>query len=264
MRIETVYKATSLDDALAVKRDSKDNVILGGALWLRRSKRHVNQAIDLSDCALDYIDVHEESISIGAYTTLKTMQDNETLKTLYQGLLPKAINQIMGVQLRHMATIGGSIIGRYGFSDIFTPLLCMDVTLHFHEGDPISLDEFLETKGQVNDILTHIEITRHQGQGFFKKCAPSPLSFSQLNIAVTKTNNTYKVAVGSRPSIAVIAHKTSAYLSDQERLNDAVIKHAQTHLLKEVTLGSNISASDTYRKTLASVYLERALKAVNS
>ncbi len=263
MRIETVYKASSLDDALAMQRDSKDNVILGGALWLRRSKRHVNQAIDLSDLALDYIDVKDETITIGAYTTLKTIQDHEALKNLYQGILPKAINHIMGIQLRHMATIGGSIIGRYGFSDILTPLLCMDVTLHFHEGESIDLESFLETKGQVNDILTHIIIARHKGQGFFKKCAPSPLSFSQLNIAVTKTNKVYKIAIGSRPSIAMIAQKTSAYLSDQKTLSESVIKHAQTHLLKEVVLGSNSTASESYRKTLAAVYLERALKAVN-
>jgi CO/xanthine dehydrogenase FAD-binding subunit len=170
----------------------------------------------------------------------------------------------MGVQLRHMATIGGSIIGRYGFSDIITPLLCMDVTLHFHEGEPLPLHEFIEIKGPVDDILTHIELPLKKGSGYFKKCAPSPLSFSMLNIAVTKTQNLYKVAIGSRPSIAQIAEKTSAYLSDQKEINDDIIKHAQTHLLKEIPLKTNTSASESYRKTLASVYLERALKAVNS
>lgn len=263
MRIERVYKASSLDDALAVKRDSTANVILGGALWLRRSKREVDKAIDLSKLNLDYIDVKKDTISIGAYTSLKTIQDNKALNALYQGILPDAINHIMGVQLRHMATIGGSVVGRYGFSDIITPLLCMDVTLHFHEGGATALKDFIEVKGPVDDILTKIEIKREEGSGYFKKCTPSPLSFSMLNIAVTKTPKRYKVVVGSRPSMAMIAENTSAYLSDQAELTEDSIKHAQTHLLKEVGLKSNTSASDGYRKTLASVYLERALKAVN-
>ncbi|MFW5842253.1 MAG: FAD binding domain-containing protein [Bacillota bacterium] len=263
MRIETVYKATSLDDALAIKRSSNKNVILGGALWLRRSKRTVDTAIDLSDLALNFIDVTEDKIVIGAYTSLKTIQDHPDLHVLYQGILPEAINHIMGVQLRHMATLGGSIIGRYGFSDIITPLLCMDVILHFHEGEAITLDDFIKTKGPVDDILTHVEIMKEKGTGYFKKCAPSPLSFSVLNIAITKTNTSYKIAIGSRPSIAMLAEKTSAYLSDQKKIDETIIQHAQTHLLKEVMLASNNSASERYRKTLASVYLERGLKAVN-
>jgi CO/xanthine dehydrogenase FAD-binding subunit len=263
VRIETIYKAKSLDYALAMKRADKANVVLGGALWLRRSKRVVDHAIDLSDLALNYIEVKGDTIFIGSYTPLKAIQDHSVLKSLYDGILPDAINHIMGVQLRYMATIGGSIIGRYGFSDILTPLLCMNVILHFHESGPMPLATFIEIKGPIDDILTKIEIPIETGKGYFKKCARSPLSFSQLNIALTKANDTYHIAIGSRPSIAMLATHTAAYLNDQDSITASVIKHAQTHVLNEITLGSNTSASAAYRETLATVYLERALKAVN-
>ena len=38
----------------------------------------------------------------------------------------KSLRHIVGVQFRNCATIGGSIWGRYGFSDVLTMFLAMD------------------------------------------------------------------------------------------------------------------------------------------
>ena len=38
------------------------------------------------------------------------------------GAVREAVRHIVGVQFRNCATVGGSIYGRFGFSDVLTPV----------------------------------------------------------------------------------------------------------------------------------------------
>ncbi|MFQ7552525.1 MAG: FAD binding domain-containing protein [Blautia marasmi] len=43
-----------------------------------------------------------------------------------KGAIRESLRHIVGVQFRNCATVGGSIWGRFGFSDVLTMLLALD------------------------------------------------------------------------------------------------------------------------------------------
>ena len=50
------------------------------------------------------------------------------------GAVKEALRHIIGVQLRNTATVGGSVWGRFGFSDVITLLLAMDTLVVLYCG----------------------------------------------------------------------------------------------------------------------------------
>ncbi|MFR7832909.1 MAG: FAD binding domain-containing protein [Blautia wexlerae] len=63
------------------------------------------------------------------------------------------------MQFRNCATVGGSICGRYGFSDVLTMFLGMDTWVELHNAGKISLTEFVDRK-KDNDILVNIIVKK--------------------------------------------------------------------------------------------------------
>ena len=66
---------------------------------------------------------------------------------------------IVGTQFRNGATVGGSIFGRFGFSDILTCLLALDTYVELYHAGVIALSEFVEMP-RDNDILVRIIIKK--------------------------------------------------------------------------------------------------------
>ena len=90
----------------------KNNVIVGGMLWLKMTDRQYGTAIDLCDLGLETIEEDDEYYSIGAMVTLRQLEQHEGLNTLTGGAIRNSVEHIVGVQFRNCATVGGSIYGR--------------------------------------------------------------------------------------------------------------------------------------------------------
>lgn len=118
MNIAYYVKAKSLEEAWQLNQ-KRSAVILGGGCWLRMSpRRRVATAIDLMDLGLDEIHKTEEAFYIGAMVPLRQLEISESLETYTQGAMKEALRHIVGTQFRNMATVGGSIWGRFGFSEV--------------------------------------------------------------------------------------------------------------------------------------------------
>ena len=50
----------------------------------------------------------------------------------------------MGVQFRNLATVGGSIFGRFGFSDVLTLFLALDAQVELFQRGTVPLEEFVQ------------------------------------------------------------------------------------------------------------------------
>jgi len=100
--------------------------VLGGMIWLKMENINVGTAIDLSGLGLDTIEETEGSFSIGAMVTLRQLEEHAGLAAYTHGAVKEALRHIVGVQLRNLATVGGSIYSRFGFSDVLTLFMAMD------------------------------------------------------------------------------------------------------------------------------------------
>ena len=131
--IANYLRPESLSEAYELNQ-KKANRVLGGMMWLRLCSPRIQNAIDLSGLDLDYIKETEEAFEIGAMCSLRSLETHPGLETYFRGAIKESVRHIVGVQFRNQATVGGSIYGRFGFSDVLTCLLALDTEVVLVQG----------------------------------------------------------------------------------------------------------------------------------
>ena len=259
MKVNEYYRASSLEDAYQKLQASPKNVILAGGLWMKKMGQSYDSLIDLSKLCLDKISETKDEVIVGSMVTQRDFEDSKIVSFLFAGVPAYAVREVMGVNFRNLATIGGSIMGRYPFSDVITGLLPYDVELEFYPAQKMSLEEYLNYKGKLNAILVAVHIKKGEGKGFFKKVKTTALDFPVVNIAVAKVNKEYRVVVGARPMVAARSYKAMEYLNNGGK----DFAHAAELAVEELSFMDNKDASKEYRVDLAKVYVRRGLEEVS-
>lgn len=258
MRAKNFYRATSLDDAYRKLSENPKNAIIAGGLWMKKLGQSYDTLIDLSDLGLNKIEESENSIKVGSMVTLRNFETSPLIKEICGGLASTAAGEIMGVNFRNLATIGGSVFGRYPFSDVITSLLALDVALEFFPEQKMSLEEYLNYRGKIQGILVALYIKKDAGTYFYKKVKATALDFPLVNIAITLRNNKHYIVVGSRPMIASLAHQA---MKEADAGEDAS-KVAKT-AIGEYSFADSVAIGKDYRKEISEVYIRRGLKEVS-
>ena len=119
LTIGNYVKAKTPEEAYELNQ-ARSSRIMGGMMWMRLSNARVKTLIDISGLGLDQIEETEDEIRIGAMCTLRQIEQSEAVKKLCGDGIEEAVRHIVGVQFRNQATVGGSIYGRFGFSDLLT------------------------------------------------------------------------------------------------------------------------------------------------
>ena len=261
MEIGKYTAPKTLDEALMILQSEADSKIMAGGAWIKLSLKKVGNLIALDNLNLSYIKEEENYIEIGSMTSLRDVETNNAIKQIASGILTNAIGKIMGINVRNLATIGGSVMGRFSFSDLMAVLLVLDCRLQFHESGEIRISDFLELKKVPNDILVCIQIPKNKGKGYFKKISKTPLDFAIVNMAIVK-NEKFRIAVGSRPAMAKLAIKAGQYLDTCKDFSDEEVNNAVRMAVEELTISSNLRAQKDYRELLVKTYLKRGIKQV--
>ena len=259
MKVNEYYRASSLEDAYQKLQASPKNAIIAGGLWMKKMGQSYETLIDLSKLGLDKIEEKKDEIVVGALVSQRDFENSKALSFLYAGAPAFAVREVMGVNFRNIATIGGSIMGRYPFSDVISGLLPYDVELEFYPAQKMSLEEYLNYKGKLNAILVAVHIKKAEGKGYFKKVKTTALDFPIVNIAVAKVEGEYRVVVGARPMVASRAYKAMEYLNNGGK---DFFKAAEL-VVEELSFMDNKDASKEYRVDLAKVYVRRGLEEVS-
>ncbi len=198
--IKNYVQAQSLEEAWQLNQ-KKSNRILGGMLWIRLGNGNVNTAIDLCKLGLDTIEETDEQFSIGAMSTLRDIEMHPSLNAYTSGAVAAAVKDIVGVQFRNMATVGGSIWGRFGFSDVLTVFLALDSYVELYKGGIIPLEQFASMKPD-NDILVRLIVKKTPVSVVYKAMRNQRTDFPVLTCAVSCLNGKYQAAIGARPARA--------------------------------------------------------------
>ena len=118
-------------------------------------------AIDLCDLGLDQIDEDENEFRIGAYATLRQIETHEALNAYTHGAIAESVRHIVGVQFRNVATVGGSIWGRFGFSDVMTIFRALGAKVRLHKAGIMDLDEFAALPRTTRDVLVSVIVPKN-------------------------------------------------------------------------------------------------------
>lgn len=245
--IQKYVRAQSLEEAWQLNQ-AKRNRIVGGMLWLRLGRGGIGTAIDLSDLGLEKIEETGEGFSIGAMVTLRQLEQHEGLNAYTNGAIRNAVKDIVGVQFRNMATLGGSIWGRFGFSDVLTVFLAMDCYVELYKGGIVPLEQFAGMK-KDNDILVRLIVKKTPGKVVYTAMRNQRTDFPVLTCALSNIGGETKAVIGARPAKAMVIRDENGLLPDGKAFAAFVAEQAPTD--------SNIRGSAAYRTHLIRVLVER-------
>ena len=253
LKIKSYVKVNSLAEAYELNQ-KKTARILGGMVWMKMGNRAISTAIDLSGLGLDAISENDDEFVIGCMTPLHDLETNEALNTYTHGAMKESLCHIVGVQFRNCATVGGSIYGRYGFSDVLTMFLGMDTWVELYDAGRIPLTEFVNMK-KDNDILVNIIVRKEPLLTCYLSQRNIKTDFPVLTCAAAKTAGGFRVAIGARPGKAVL-YTLQPNAAETPELTAA-------RFAAEVRAGirteSNMRGSAEYRNHLAGVLVKRAV-----
>ena len=257
--IQNYVKAESLEQAwqLNQKRSAR---VMGGMMWMRLSRRRVQTVIDLSGLGLDKIEETEDEFRIGCMTTLRDLEQHPGLAEFTQGAMRESVRHIVGVQFRNMATVGGSIFGRYGFSDVLTLFLALDASVELYKGGIVPMREFAAMK-KDNDILVRIIVEKDGCRVAYQSRRNTQTDFPVLTCAVSAAQGRpVRAVIGARPGRAVVVEDENGILTGG--ITEESAEQFGRYAASEVTFGSNMRASAQYRSMIAEVLVKRACLAL--
>ena len=247
MTIREYKRAESLEEAWQLNQ-KKANRVLGGMIWLKMENINVGTAIDLSGLGLDKIEETAEGFSIGAMVPLRQIELHEGLNAYTDGAVRESVRQIVGVQLRNLATVGGSIYSRFGFSDVLTMFLALNASVELYKGGIVPLSEYAQ-RPYDRDILVRVIVPKEQAAFCYQSVRNSQTDIPVLTCAAARLQDgSYRFAVGARPLKAVLYEEPAA---PAQQLAETI--------QQQVVTGSNMRGSAEYRRHLAGVLTKRAV-----
>lgn len=247
-------KVESIKEAYELNQ-KKNNRVIAGGVWLKMSGRKISTLIDLSGLGLDQITESEEEFTIGCMTTLRALELHKGLFAYTKGALKESLRHIVGVQFRNCATVGGSIFGRFGFSDLLTVFLAMDTEVELYHAGTVPLREFIHMPYD-NDILTAIHVKKQPIRICYLSRRNSATDFPVVACAVSRYAGSLHISIGARPARAELleigcgAEKGECPPISAEAITDHFV------------FGDNRRAGAAYRRHVAGVLVTRALQAL--
>lgn len=241
-------------------------------LWLKMKNKTLGTAIDLCDLGLDRIDEDENEFRIGAYATLRQIETHEALNAYTHGAIAESVRHIVGVQFRNVATVGGSIWGRFGFSDVMTIFRALGAKVQLHKAGIMDLDEFAALPRTTRDVLVSVIVPKNAKGVVYLSQRNQSTDFPVLTCAVANRSGRYVAVIGASPYMAepvwdeegildcLSDAKTdgNAALTDNSESNAKIDKFAG-YVAEHIRFGSNIRAGAEYREMICRVLTRRAV-----
>lgn len=253
MTIREYKRAESLEEAWQLNQ-KRNNRVIGGMIWLKMENINVGTAIDLSGLGLDKIEETAEGFSIGAMVPLRQIELHEGLNAYTEGAVRESVRHIVGVQLRSLATVGGSIYSRFGFSDVLTMFLALNASVELYKGGIVPLSEYAQ-RPYDRDILVRVIVPKEQAAFCYQSVRNSQTDFPVLTCAAAKTAGGFRFAIGARPGKAVL-YTLQPNAAETPELTAA---RFAAEVRANIRTESNMRGSAEYRNHLAGVLVKRAV-----
>ncbi|MCF0230123.1 MAG: FAD binding domain-containing protein, partial [Parasporobacterium sp.] len=191
--------------------------------------------------------------------TLRQFETNGLLNQLTGNAVRESVRNIVGVQFRNIATVGGSVYGRFGFSDVITVLMAMNSRVVMYKEGEIPLKDFAAMK-RTRDILVKIIVPKADCNVVYQSMRHTKTDFPVLTCCAFRNSMGTGCVIGARPGTARVA-------ADQENilaagLTEDRIKAFAEYVSGNTSFGSNLRGSSEYRARICRTLVKRTLTAL--
>lgn len=258
MEISCYHRPRSLEEAYDLVVGQGAYPLAGGA-WTLISRKNLSSAADLSDLGLRYIKIEGEYIALGAMATARDLETSSLLAEAFGPLFSQALRGIAGIQIRTIVTAGGSVAGRYGFSELLVVLLALDASIVFYKDRTQCLASYLNAAPGAPFLIEKIIIPRN-AKATYQCMRQTANDFPILSICAARTSAGWRISVGARPQAAALCPQAGSFLNSLENPGEDGSKRAGLIAAQELSFGDDLRASAEYRRSICPVLVARAIR----
>lgn len=284
-RPEEYVFATSAEQLTSLLKGKKDRalIIAGGTtiheLGSRGLLEGTKTLVDITLLNLSYVRTEGDSIRIGATTTFtELLNASESKFGPELAVLVETLRSIRPIQVRNVATIGGSICSSLPFFDLPTALLALEAKVKVvgPSGERIiPIENFFvdlfHTRLDSGEFVTEVQIPKPpvRTSGAFRKLETNSVDWALVNVAVqlSKEGNemrNVRVALGGAVGRSATRARNVERLLESQRASQESINKASQAVMKDVKPESDFRASSEYRIEVLRVYVRRCLESALS
>ncbi len=181
LNLKTVYKPTTLDDAITLLAEPGTFPLYGGAALHRHPRADVRAVVDLSRLGLDYVQDSENNLRLGAMLTLEQARKACAARAEESprvGAIAQALAAEFPETLRNTLTLGDLLMERPAQSPTLTLFLVLgavikrlDTEMHFTAAAWLAAREDLQRL-----LIAHVRLLRGPKQAAvaFEKVSRTP------------------------------------------------------------------------------------------
>ena len=252
------HRPKTINETLALM---EKGVPLAGGTVLTPQRYHVDAVIDLQDLRLDELKVGKSEIHIGATAKLQALIDAQ--EELPQALT-QACRQEAALNIRNIATLGGSVMTADGRSPLLTALLALDASVITEPGSNSEpLQKLLENRKGFREprLIVAFDMVR-PNRLVYEQVSRSPADRPLVCLAVAE----YLTSEGESHVIAALGgygERPIRLTKMEEALEKgASLVDAASLVQKAYNDAEDAFASAAYRSEIAGILARRLLTEV--
>jgi len=232
----------------------------------------VREVVDIRRLGLDYINIENDWMHIGAGTTMRTVARHIQIQTLANGILARGAAVCGSPNIRNMATLVGNVASALPSADTLPALLALDAqaVLIGPQGERIiPLDTFFVGPAKSvreRELIRELRIPLAQidMRGGFYKIGRTAEDIAMVNVATTLTIQDgtitmVRLVLGAVAPTPLRATQTEQALLGQPATEET-FQQAADIVRNEVRPISDHRASADYRRRMSGIATVRALR----
>jgi carbon-monoxide dehydrogenase medium subunit len=252
------HRPKTLGEALQML---EDGIPLAGGTALVPMLGKTRAVIDLQDLGLDGLDLKKGVIEAGAALKLQTLVETE--QEIPEALVA-ACRLEASLNLRNMATLGGTILSADGRSPLLTTLLALDARVGMEPGgEEISLDELLDRRDEktFRSLVTSVRI-RVPERLAYDQVARAPYDRPIVCAAVGRSKDPQK-SEAVRITLGGFSRRPMRVQKAEQKIGETgQVDQASAAAAKAYAKAEDEWASAEYRSHVAGVLVRRLLTEV--
>ena len=275
------FEPTTIQEAssLLTQYDSKAKLLAGGTDVIIEMKARTSTpeyVISLEKIpGLDDVTYNEgDGLRIGAMTKMRTLEKDPIVRERYTALAEGA-SEVGGIQIRHLATIGGNISHGSPAADTAAPLFVLETQVKIASADgerTVPIEEFFLGPGQTvlktGEIVTAFECPprgANEGSQYIKQKIREVMDLAFVGVASSAKSDNGAVA-DVKIGLAAVA-PTPIRATDAEAiingnaLTAALLEQAGSAASAQSSPISDLRCSAEYRREIVGVLTRRTLQA---
>jgi len=269
--VKEYFRPKTVEEAFEMMEADREHSIFlsGGTIVALMGSSRIERIIDLKSLRLDSVSIKEDEIVVGATTTVEAFRNDPLMRKEFGDFFYDSFSLVGSWQIRNMATIGGSIAPKLGWSDVSACLLATGAGLMVYGPDGyrrIMLSDYFALPAGEKPLITHIIIKKDGWVSAFEKFSKTTFDIATVNVAISVRPErgrikAARVVCGSRPQYPMRFETIENALEELE-INDVMPSIVRSLVFDNFTGGSNMLASFEYRKHLASVMAQKAAEKI--